>query len=84
MKYTSIEGRPIEVLTFGEGPTTILLMAGVHGDEKSGVKLIRQILRKIMKYDPCSLSDRIVVMPLVNPDGYKAGTRRNARNIDIN
>ncbi|MDH7480558.1 MAG: M14 family zinc carboxypeptidase [Armatimonadota bacterium] len=82
--YSSVEGRPIEVLIFGAGPNTILLMAGVHGDEKSGVRLVRQIIRKIKKRDPCSLTNRIVVMPLVNPDGYKVGTRRNARGIDIN
>jgi len=79
-----VEGRPIEVVSFGEGDRTILLMAGVHGDEKSGVALVRRVLTRLKKCDPGGLSDRIVLMPLVNPDGYAAGTRTNARGIDIN
>lgn len=82
--YHSVEGRPIEVLTFGEGERTILLMAGVHGGEKNGVGLVTSVLEKLRACDPLSLQDRIVVIPLVNPDGFEAGTRRNARGIDIN
>ncbi len=80
--YRSVEGRPIEVLSFGEGERTILLMAGVHGDEKSGVEMVASVVERLRKCD--GLRDRIVVMPLVNPDGFEADTRRNARNIDIN
>lgn len=102
--YQSVEGRPIEVVSFGSGPRTILLMAGVHGDEKRGVRVVRSILTRLREEfqvssfksqvpDKSNLrpstwnpepAPRIVVMPLVNPDGYKAGTRKNARGIDIN
>jgi len=82
--YFSVQGRPIKVLRFGNGEKTILLMAGVHGDEKSGVRLVRRIVRRIRTCAPESVPNRIVVMPLVNPDGYRAGTRQNARGIDIN
>lgn len=83
-EYRSVEGRPIEVLCFGSGPRTILLMAGVHGDETCGVDVVSGIARKLENVAPESLPDRIVVMPLCNPDAYAAGTRRNAHNIDIN
>lgn len=113
--YRSVEGRVIPVYCFGEGPRTILLMAGVHGDEKRGVRVVRAVLARLKRESRspgvgCQVSGaggktpdtpapepdtrnpapvplagaRIVVMPLVNPDGYKAGTRRNARGIDIN
>jgi len=45
--YRSVEGRPIRVFSFGEGPRTILLMAGVHGDEKRGVRVVRSVLRRL-------------------------------------
>lgn len=82
--YQSVEGRPIEVLSFGEGERTILLMAGVHGDEKNGVDMVASVVERLRACDPVCLKDRIVVMPLVNPDGCEADTRRNARGIDVN
>lgn len=69
---------------FGDGWSTILLMAGVHGDEKAGVRMARRILRRLRAFPSSSLAQRIVVMPLCNPDGYKANTRRNVRGVDIN
>jgi protein MpaA len=42
-----VEGRPIRVFSFGDGPRTILLMAGVHGDEKRGVRVVRSVLRRL-------------------------------------
>ena len=109
-EYRSVEGRPIEVFSFGAGPRTVLLMAGVHGDESRGVAIVRSILGKLetllgvsdsapdtqhptpntipsppINHQPSTMNHlRVVVMPLVNPDGYAAGTRRNARGIDIN
>ena len=82
--HSSNEGRPIEALSFGEGERTILLMAGVHGGEKSGVEMVASVVERLRACDPACLKDRIVVLPRVNPDGYEAGTRRNARGIDIN
>ncbi len=82
--HQSVEGRPIEVLSFGDGTRTILLMAGVHGDETNGVAMVGRITERLRECDPLLLTNRIVVMPLVNPDGFETGTRRNARSIDIN
>lgn len=82
--YRSVEGRRIELLSFGSAGSTALVMAGVHGDEKSGVCLVRRIIKRLKKLQDHQLSNRVLVMPLVNPDGYELGTRHNARNIDIN
>lgn len=87
--YRSAEGRAIRVYSFGGGDRTVLLMAGVHGDEKRGVRVVRSVLRRLREMfkaqgSKVKVDGRIVVMPLANPDGYKANTRQNARGIDIN
>jgi len=83
--FRSVEGRRIGLSSFGNGKgRTILLMGGVHGDERRAVLMVRRILRKLRKIDPSELEDRIIVMPLVNPDGYKADSRRNSRDVDLN
>lgn len=83
--YLSVEGRSIDVHVFGSGPRSVLLMAGVHGDEESGVEVVRLILDRLSRTPESSLDGvRVVLMPLANPDGHAAGTRQNARGIDLN
>ena len=83
MSYHSVQDRPIEVSVFGSGPKTVLIMAGVHGDETSGVEVVRSLLSQLTHHSSL-ITGRIVLMPLANPDGYEAGTRQNANGVDIN
>ena len=84
-EYFSVENRRIEVHEFGSGPKTTLIMAGVHGDEKDGIDVVRQLLVDLQEM-PLSVLDghRLVVMPCANPDGYEADTRQNANAVDVN
>jgi len=80
----SVEGRPIEVRTLGDGPRTILMMATIHGDEAVGTPLLRD-LEAHLKENPKTLKGRTVVfMPVANPDGYAHNTRHNVNGIDLN
>jgi len=62
---------PIAVLTGGAGPT-VLLTAGVHGDEYEGQIVLRRLLREI---DPMTLNGRIILMPAVNLPAVRAARR---------
>ena len=80
--YFSVEHRPIDVYAFGSGPKTTLIMAGVHGDEQTGVDVVRSIHASLSGFQIDG--HRIVLMPCANPDGYAANTRQNANGVDIN
>ncbi|PZQ45594.1 MAG: hypothetical protein DI551_06945 [Micavibrio aeruginosavorus] len=62
---------PIQVIKNLEGPT-LLLTAGVHGDEYEGQIALRQFFSKIKSKD---IKGRIIIMPAVNYHAVKAGTR---------
>jgi|LSQX01.3.fsa_nt_gb hypothetical protein len=83
-RYYSQESRPIDVHVFGNGAKTVLIMGGVHGNEKSGVLAAKSLLAELEKLPASAFQQRIVVMPLVNPDGYAQGRRQNVRGIDLN
>ncbi|MFC1726513.1 M14 family zinc carboxypeptidase [candidate division KSB1 bacterium] len=86
----SVEGRSINLVTFGSGPVKILLWSQMHGDEPTATcalldilnyfnkNLQHQIVKKIMK------RATILMVPMLNPDGAERFTRRNAQDIDIN
>ena len=82
----SVEGRDIESVSLGTGEATILVIGGLHtGDEIASAKLAEQLARYVGEHDteiPEGL--RVVFIPLVNPDGYAAGTRLNANGVDLN
>jgi murein peptide amidase A len=58
------------------------LLAGVHGDEVEGVYVLKQIL-EWMKSDD-DVTGPFIIIPILNIDGYRAGTRTNALGIDLN
>ena len=84
LDFHSVMGRRIRVFVYGnEGPTT-LVIGGIHGDEPSGVALAEELIKRLQSSSIKNLAGRIVVIPKANPDGFVAGTRVNARGIDLN
>ena len=71
----------------------IRLSSTMHGDEPPGMVMLLNLVEYLTDYygqpgyeDVTDLVDNyeIHILPLHNPDGYIAGTRRNANNIDLN
>ena len=63
-----------------EGPT-VLLSAGVHGDELTGIEIIRQMIRRGMTYPACGT---LICMPLVNVFGFVNQSRDFPDGRDLN
>ncbi|HMM35184.1 MAG TPA: M14 family zinc carboxypeptidase [Thermoanaerobaculia bacterium] len=63
----------------------VLFYAQQHGDEVSGKDALLYLLRDLAR-DPKLLPPEVDlwVMPMVNPDGAEAGTRRNSAGADLN
>ena len=56
-----------------DGPT-VVITAGVHGDEYEGPTAIAALAKQI---DPKSVSGSIIAIPVANPSAFRAGTRLN-------
>lgn len=59
---------------------SVYLSAGIHGDEPAGPLALLELVRGGTFGDGCEWT----VCPLLNPTGLAAGTRDNARGIDLN
>lgn len=86
----SIQGREIRAITFGSGPTTVLLWSQMHGDEATATMSIADILRYFAVAEGDPLRERIsgaltvVFVPMLNPDGAELFQRENAAGVDVN
>ena len=94
---TSTEGRPITALVISDNPSavedepSVRLTGGVHGNEFIPCEiLVRLAEYLITEYNGNSSvrnlvdSRRIVIIPLLNPDGWELGTRNNSRKVNLN
>ena len=87
---TSILGRPIRTVTFGQGPTRVLLWSQMHGDESTATMSLADIFRFLFEAPNDPLRQRlhreltIVFIPMLNPDGAEVFQRENAIGIDVN
>jgi hypothetical protein len=86
----SILGREIRAITYGAGPTRVLLWSQMHGDESTASMALADIFRFLTEGagDPLRdrLRDRLTVtfVPMLNPDGAQLFQRENAVGIDVN
>lgn len=80
----SLEGLAIPVLkTEIKAPKYLYLLGGVHGDEVEGVYVLKELLQWLKTEH--SLKDLpMIVIPILNVDGYKNQTRTNAHLVDLN
>jgi protein MpaA len=77
----SVRGQPIVAVRTGNpsSPRTVLVVGCIHGNEPAGIAVARDLLS-----DPPPANERLWVLPDLNPDGRAAGTRQNARGVDLN
>lgn len=76
---SSLLGRAIEGRAAGAGPTRLLVHGGIHGDEPGAVAAVERFLAALPDGGP-----RVVAVAAANPDGLAAGTKDNARGVDLN
>lgn len=77
----SVQGRPIVATLNGDpaAPLQVLVFGSIHGNEPAGMRVTRQLLAA-----PAPRNVALRIVPTLNPDGLAAGTRGNARGVDLN
>ena len=86
----SMLGRELRSITFGTGPTKVLLWSQMHGDEATATMALADILAWMTSSSADGIRDRIassltvVMIPMLNPDGAERFQRENAVGIDVN
>ena len=86
----SIEGRDLNLISFGKGGTDVFLWSQMHGDEPTATQAIFDILNffdsgDFTKEQKILLANtRLHFLPMLNPDGAEVFQRRNVLGVDIN
>jgi protein MpaA len=82
----STVGREIIALRF-DPPSYVrprppaILFGAIHGDEPLGVHCLMELARELIERPPGRAT---WIVPALNPDGLAAGTKNNARDVDLN
>jgi protein MpaA len=80
----SVEQRTIDAQVFGHGADAILLLATIHGNESAGTPLLRALAKHLGRSPELLHDRRVVLIPILNPDGYHRRSRYNANGVDLN
>lgn len=86
----SVQGRALRAITFGRGPTTVLLWSQMHGDESTATMSLADLLSWMASTERDALREllasrlTVVMVPMLNPDGAELFQRENALGIDVN
>jgi murein peptide amidase A len=77
----SVEGRPLVAVhsAAADAAVTVLVVGVIHGNEAAGMRIARRLIAA-----PAPPGADLWVVPTLNPDGVAAGTRGNARGVDLN
>lgn len=80
----SAGARRIAHWEFGRGAPTTLVLGGMHGGEYTPALLCFRFIRWLEDHPGAIRFGRVVVAPLVDPDGLESGVRGNANGVDLN
>lgn len=72
-KLKAKDGTTIEVVRFGSGKPSILLISGIHGNEKTGPKILERLINQ-MDFQKKILGT-LDIIRIANPKAYQANQR---------
>lgn len=77
----SVEGRELRATRIGDAaaPVTVLAVGSIHGNERAGHAVLRALRRA-----KAPAGVQLWLVTTANPDATRAGTRQNARGVDLN
>ncbi len=77
----SVDGRPLTAITIGpdSAKRRVLVVGCIHGNECAGLAITTALGHR-----PVPGGVQLWIVPEANPDGTAAGTRQNARGVDLN
>ncbi|KAA3614794.1 MAG: hypothetical protein D8M58_10075 [Calditrichaeota bacterium] len=79
----STKGNNIYLLELGESENTTLIFGAFHGDEPGGFHLVVELARHLNSNQDL-INNRVILVPVLNPDGLLENERTNANKTDIN
>ncbi|RYE26921.1 MAG: peptidase M14, partial [Sphingobacteriales bacterium] len=84
----SVNNKRINAVKWGNGETKIMLWSQMHGDEATGTMALFDVFNFLQQENETvqllANQCKLYFIPMVNPDGAEAFTRRNSQQIDIN
>lgn len=80
----SAGGRSLVYWEFGNSGPATLILGGMHGNEYSPTVLSAAFIEWLEENPDAVARGRIVVAPLVDPDGFASRTRGNDHGVDLN
>ena len=86
----STEGRPLQMVSFGEGEVSVLAWTQMHGDESTASMALADVFSFLGRLPRHALTQSLSrhlglrFIPMVNPDGSARFQRHNAAGIDVN
>jgi hypothetical protein len=87
---SSVEGRSINMFSFGSGETKLLLWSQMHGDEPTATASLLAIFNFLAQNSDQPFVENLYknisinAIVMLNPDGAERFQRRNVQDIDIN
>ena len=68
----------------GHDPIRVGLFAGIHGDEPAGCAALVEFANQLASHPERGAGYELYLYPIMNPTGYKSGTRTNWNGLDLN
>lgn len=80
----SVQGRALVAYSFGSSGPLTMYVGAIHGNESSSSGLMKAWVDDLEANPDLYGGKQIVVVPTINPDGVAAGSRTNARGVNLN
>lgn len=80
----SVNGTPLTMQVFGDGPEVLFIFGGIHGSEPTSAALARRFADYLHRHPELCAGRTLAIYAAANPDGLARGTYGNARHVNLN